>query len=291
MSLSASQFETWDLRPHQAAEAPVACPTYATPTWTSIHIHISSSNSPKSPNLQPPKPKYFGVIFGQGHNLRPELLQSALQGHLSFIMDQQHIDELLVRYLGLLDEYTRLRESLSKLQTGIYQNIARANFSGERGMRYGQDHYDERMQALRLLHVEVDENGLPAFAMADAPKEEEDVPKEDDAAVEQVEKDSDSQAEKQDSAAKKSKIKNPIHWFGLFAPMPLRTAQTQSIQAVEQIIPRLVSVNAEMLNVEIEVRRARKRRAKAVAAAEKNKDGVQAVTGDTELKVASVDAA
>ena len=64
---------------------------------------------------------------------------------------QQHIDALLERYLGLLDEYTQLRKSLSQIQSNVYQNIARANFAGERGMRYGQDHYDERMQAIRLL--------------------------------------------------------------------------------------------------------------------------------------------
>ena len=66
---------------------------------------------------------------------------------------QQQIDELLERYLGILDEYSKLREELSRLQSGVYQNIARANFAGERGMRYGQDHYDERMRALRVLNI------------------------------------------------------------------------------------------------------------------------------------------
>ncbi|KAI8715549.1 hypothetical protein NCS52_01062900 [Fusarium sp. LHS14.1] len=182
---------------------------------------------------------------------------------------QQHIDALFERYLGLLDEYTQLRKSLSQLQSNVYQNIARANFAGERGMRYGQDHYDERMQAIRLLDIEVDDKEIPSFSIIDAPIEE---PEKEEGATtggnggeseEKTEKDS----TKESTQKKPKKNKNPLHWYGIFAPMPLRTAQTQSVQAVENIIPRLVSVNAEMLNVEIEVRRARKRRAKAEAAA------------------------
>lgn len=214
-------------------------------------------------------------------------------------MDQQHIDELLQRYLGLLDEYTTLRQQLSRIQTGMFQNIARANFSGERGMRYGQDHYDERMQAARRLAVEVDDKQQVRFAVVDAEEAADEVEEktkakdeigeegEDKAeAKEETDKEGDEEGKK--SASIKPK-KNPLHWFGLFAPMPLRTAQTQSIQAVEEIIPRLVTVNAEMLNLEIEVRRARKRRAKATAAAEKEAEASSKET-ETRRQTAPVEA-
>jgi hypothetical protein len=189
-------------------------------------------------------------------------------------MEQQQIDELLQRYLGLLDEYTQLRQSLSQLQSGIYQNIARANFSGERGMRYGQNHYDERMQATRILTIEQNEDNDTVFAVVDAPQEEQEAEKkeekDEDLPTEESGDNPKSDADEEKPMEKKrKKNKNPLHWFGLFAPMPLRTAQTQSVQAVEDIIPKLVSINAEMLNVEIEVRRARKRRAKAEAAEKK----------------------
>ncbi|KAG5978226.1 hypothetical protein E4U56_004569 [Claviceps arundinis] len=61
---------------------------------------------------------------------------------------------------------------------------------------------------------------------------------------------------------------DPLRWFGLLTPSPLRAAQSHATQAVEEVIPRLASVMAEMQHVEIEVRRARKRRAKAEAKAE-----------------------
>lgn len=187
-------------------------------------------------------------------------------------MEQQHIDDLLERYLGLLDEYTQLRQRLSQLQSGVYQNIARANFSGERGMRYGQDHYDERMQAIRLISIDQDEDQRPTFSISSA-SEEEDVKSEEkdkSSATQDINQGPESEAEEEKPAEKKrKKNKNPLHWFGLFAPMALRTAQTQSVQAIEDIIPQLVSINTEMLNVEIEVRRARKRRAKTEAAEKK----------------------
>ncbi|KAH7243307.1 uncharacterized protein BKA55DRAFT_692469 [Fusarium redolens] len=184
--------------------------------------------------------------------------------------EQQDIDELLERYLSLLDEYSQLRQSLSQIQSDVFHNIARANFAGERGMRYGQDHYDERMQATRLLAIEQNESQSPSFSFYTAPDEEKDADKEDISSAEKSGDASTPDAEEANPTEKKRKQnKNPLQWFGLFAPMPLRTAQAHSVKAVEEIIPRLVSVNAEMLHVEIEVRRARKRRAKAEAAEKK----------------------
>ncbi|KAH7037687.1 uncharacterized protein B0I36DRAFT_314612 [Microdochium trichocladiopsis] len=63
------------------------------------------------------------------------------------------IEMLLERYLHLLDEYTSLRSELSKLQSAMYQQLARANFAAERGIWYGQDYYDERMQASSTVVV------------------------------------------------------------------------------------------------------------------------------------------
>ncbi|POR37150.1 Uncharacterized protein TPAR_02678 [Tolypocladium paradoxum] len=177
--------------------------------------------------------------------------------------EQQHIDQLLQRYLGLVDEYTRLREELSRLQADAYQNIARANFSAERGLRYGRDQYDERMRATRVLSIGVDASDVPTFAMARAAASA-------DAAAE-----TEGEGPRDDGKGDAPRAGDPLRWFGLFAPMPLRKAQGLSVEAVERVVPRLVSVNAEMIGVEIEVRRARKRRAKAVAAERKEDDAVK----------------
>ncbi|KAI0115178.1 hypothetical protein F4814DRAFT_309816 [Daldinia grandis] len=198
-------------------------------------------------------------------------------------MEADHIDELLERYLHLLHQYTTLREQLSSLQTGIYQNIARANFAAERGMRFGQDCYDERMQASRKVAITLGgDRDIPAFAvttgsteagLAQSEKAAAGAAADDgakDASKEGGGKGEDEGEKKKEEASESRKQllrKDPLRWFGLLTPMPLRQAQAQSIEAVEQVIPQLASVDAQMAQVEIEVRRARKKRAKAEAAA------------------------
>jgi hypothetical protein len=171
------------------------------------------------------------------------------------------IDTLLERYLGLLDEYTKLRAALTDLLSSVYQNIARANFSAERGIRYGQEMFDERMQASRSLAITFGEDETPKFEITSYGKEKKEIRRD-------VKEDAD-EAETQDEKERVQKPSDPLRWFGILSPMPLRQAQSKSIQAVEQIMPKLVAIKAEMADVEIRVRRARKKRAKAEAAAMK----------------------
>jgi hypothetical protein len=196
--------------------------------------------------------------------------------------DQHHIDQHLQRYLVLLDEYAQLRKELSKVQSDIYHNIARANFSGERGLRYGQDQYDERMRASRRVAITSSENEVPNFAVArlfgeegglanskfTAPREEEPT----QSAHSETSEDEgslDRSSETDQDGEKSNKGSDPLRWFGILTPMPLRTAQAHSIKVVEEVIPRLVTVNAEMHQVEIEIRRARTRRVTAETAKSK----------------------
>ncbi|XXH05130.1 Serine/threonine-protein kinase tel1 [Hypoxylon texense] len=211
-------------------------------------------------------------------------------------MEADHIDKLLERYLHLLHEYTSLREQLSSLQTAMYQNIARANFAAERGVRFGQDYYDERMQASRRVAITITDDGgqdVPVFTVAAAAggrqmsrsktekgvaAEDENTPSVDDQEEEEEKREDTSSTKKntkkqQQQQQQQQQQKDPLRWFGLLTPLPLRQAQAQSVEAVEQAVPQLVSVSAQMAQVEIEIRRARKRRAKAEAAAAKEEEG------------------
>ncbi|EOO02217.1 hypothetical protein UCRPA7_2213 [Phaeoacremonium minimum UCRPA7] len=176
-----------------------------------------------------------------------------------FIMAHLDIDLLLERYLTLVDEYTKLRSKLNQLQVDIYQNIARANYSAERGIRYGPDLYDERMQAVRQLNIAVGEDNVPSFEIGLSQAE----------VTDDVKSDSQSNDDGQEKPTQKPK--DPLRWFGVLTPMPLRVAQKEAIEAVEDIVPKLVSINAEMIEVEIQVRRQKKRRAKTEAIAMKQR--------------------
>jgi hypothetical protein len=225
-------------------------------------------------------------------------------------MDQSHIDALLERYLALVHEYSQLRDRLSTLQAGVFHNIARANFAAERGLRYGQDQYDDRMQALRTLEIRVadktDGDAAPSFHLFDAatrtaergegaePVGDNDEPSTDEAesatspeAGDAKQEERNEQEQKTESSgAKTVDTRNPLRWFGVLVPQPLRNAQSLSIEAAEQVIPRLVSVDAEMQRLEIEVRRARKKRSKAGIAATKSGKAGGASAGISSIEAA-----
>ncbi|ROW14425.1 hypothetical protein VPNG_04004 [Cytospora leucostoma] len=199
--------------------------------------------------------------------------------------DTDTIDALLERYLSLLDEYTTLRTKLGQLQTGMFQHLARANFSAERGIRYGPDYYDERMQATRQVNISFEDN-VPVFKVAafdelSSSDASEGPPANVDAKAEVESEKSDEGSSAPEGKAekgertKKPRSKDPLRWFGVLTPLALRQTQGCAVEAVEQIIPKLVSVNAAMQDVEIQVRRARKKRAKAEAAAAKKHDSEQ----------------
>lgn len=57
---------------------------------------------------------------------------------------------------------------------------------------------------------------------------------------------------------------DPLKWFGILVPPTLRASQSSFKDAAADLIPALASVSKEMTEVELEVRRARKRLRKAV---------------------------
>lgn len=190
-----------------------------------------------------------------------------------------HIDALLEQYLHLLDEYTALRTELNGLQKAMYQDIARAHYTAERGMRFGADHYDGRMRASRRIAFATGAQDVPEWRVvsdADAAP----TPDPHGPPAEETMKNTASRGvtatgedEEGPTAAIENKklrpARDPLRWFGLMVPPALRQAQTRSVLAVERVIPRLASVDGRMKEVEIEVRRARKRRTKATMAAVK----------------------
>ncbi len=232
-------------------------------------------------------------------------------------MSSESIDELLAHYLGLLHTYTELRGELASRQTSMYGNLARANFAAERGFRYGPEHFDGRMQALVRLAVsdssvsggeEKKQEPAATFAVVRPKKEaaktadsgkdgepkdggepkkgsEVDATNDDDDAG----RDASERTEKKTKKAVKTPKgpRDPLQWFGVLTPMALRKAQQDAIAVVDDVVPRLASVAGEMAAVEIEVRRARKKRARAEAAHEKQSKQSTAAESTTDSAMVS----
>ncbi|OJD37365.1 uncharacterized protein BKCO1_700050 [Diplodia corticola] len=82
------------------------------------------------------------------------------------------LDELLKRYLLLLDQYSQARQQLSSELSSGYLSLAQANFNPSSRIRYGQDFYDERMQALRQVTTEETDSKLyRSIRLLDPPNE------------------------------------------------------------------------------------------------------------------------
>lgn len=60
-----------------------------------------------------------------------------------------------------------------------------------------------------------------------------------------------------DSSRRPRKPVNPLHWYGVLVPPSLRAAQSSFACAVEDQIPRLLTLQAEMENLETQIRRLR----------------------------------
>ncbi|KAK5937761.1 hypothetical protein PMZ80_009890 [Knufia obscura] len=190
----------------------------------------------------------------------------------------QRLDELLEQYLELLDQYTTLREELSKPFSSGFFSLAQAQRTSTLGAsrRYGQECYDQRMKAQRVVEdtdgkerigdrivykvvkriwssARIEEEKVEAGKEDSDPKpsgKTEHTPDdtkgtEDMSQNERPEENSSAERKKQDPATR-----DPITWFGLLAPPALRQCQSHFIQAAENQIPKLLSVQSRMQYLE-----------------------------------------
>ncbi|EUC41274.1 hypothetical protein COCMIDRAFT_40530 [Bipolaris oryzae ATCC 44560] len=202
-----------------------------------------------------------------------------------------HLDDLLERYLHTLHEYQQVMQQLSKQLSNGYMSLAQANFhNSSSAIRYGQDCYDERMQAIRKFHVsEGKTSDVPHFSVHKSDCSDESVDASDDVSkkedVQKSKNDSEhvtptapeskqeeeepkmtSNAEESSSASEEGKEKtkttkksnDPLKWFGILVPPALRTAQSAFVNAVETPIPQLATLARDMRMQEIDIGRVRK---------------------------------
>lgn len=160
----------------------------------------------------------------------------------------QKLDELLEQYLNTLDQYQKAREQLSNHLSSGYMALAQANFNNSAGRRYGQDYYDERMQAQRIMSISGVE-GLSEDVVQYRCTKVMDL----DATTSSKEEDSSEQVDEA-----KHKSRDPLRWFGVLVPQPLRTAQASFTTAIEASIPDISNLQQTLRGLEIEIGRTRK---------------------------------
>ncbi|KAF1958616.1 hypothetical protein CC80DRAFT_468188 [Byssothecium circinans] len=200
---------------------------------------------------------------------------AAHEGHAEGVQKDElviKLDELLEQYLKTLDAYEQAQQKLTSHLSAGYFTLAQANFNNAARTRYGQDYYDERMQALRKVTV-TDTGAKVTFSVdAPAPDEPSDgtrkavaVDKEatdptadtvpacfETATTPKIEKSVDASAKDVPSPP------DPIRWFGILVPQPLRSAQSSFVSAVEGPLPQLANLARDLRQQEIDIGRLRK---------------------------------
>ncbi|KAF1947228.1 hypothetical protein EJ02DRAFT_430056 [Clathrospora elynae] len=203
------------------------------------------------------------------------------------------LDSLLERYLHTLDKYEKVGRELSKQLSSGYMSLAQANFhNSSSAIKYGQDCYDERMQAIRKINISEDgKTSRPHFSVqsdkaarqgvkttdADTPMHQTEAdgkasqskntelpsqpikaeePLETNSAADENQTQDPNDSEEPTKSSEKSN--DPLRWFGILVPPALRTAQATFVGAVEGPIPQLATIARDLRMQEIEVRRVRR---------------------------------
>ncbi|KAH8719399.1 hypothetical protein GQ44DRAFT_623606 [Phaeosphaeriaceae sp. PMI808] len=175
------------------------------------------------------------------------------------------LDNLLEHYLNTLDQYQKAQDYLSKQLSSSYLALAQANFQNRSPTHYGQDYYDERMQAIRKVTIQRDESGSTdddhvKFAIATTSTKDTSTKQPDDISdqASDTPEPSATLEESKETASEQKPPTDPLHWFGILVPSALRTAQSSFISVVEEAIPQLMTVTKDLRQQEMEIGRVRK---------------------------------
>jgi len=189
------------------------------------------------------------------------------------------LDALLKIYLNRLDTYQKLREKLSINFSAGFLSLAHANRTSNlgSGRRYGEEGYDERMKAGKRVKIHIrDEGDLRGPMQQDIRSDEQPSPHPNPTiilltieqlnpsgmnAADQAESPMPTETPSQDlkPSTKAKKPLNPLNWYGLLVPPSLRAAQTSFISAVQDAIPELLNIQADMAGLEAQIRALRKK--------------------------------
>lgn len=175
---------------------------------------------------------------------------------------EQKLDGQCEEYLGLLHEYTAARERLAKLSSDGYFSLAQANFATPNRTRFGQDQYDERMQATRAVQVEPSQHDAASFVLT-SPYKLNVEPSMGRLTGDSAGGDRESEDQEGGSEPRTSlvQVQDPIRWFGILVPQALKSCQAAFIDVVA-CTAATASLDSTMKALEVEIRRTKKRLSK-----------------------------
>ncbi|TIA13645.1 hypothetical protein D6C80_06173 [Aureobasidium pullulans] len=208
---------------------------------------------------------------------------------------RDQLDALWEKHLTLLDSYHQAQQQLARHFSSGFFDLAQATFKSTSRVRYGQEYYDDRMQATRRFEASTNDNDVPCLALKaddtspstdtsnehstksgekssdkEAKKKKTEEPEqqptppstppgdpdEEEPSKEQEEQDTSKTTSHQDKAQKKPR--DPLHWYGILVPPALRASQKSFISAVESPLIEAANSAQALRLVAVEIRKLRK---------------------------------
>lgn len=195
---------------------------------------------------------------------------------------RDQLDALWEKHLTLLDSYHQAQQQIARHFSSGFFDLAQATFKSTTRVRYGQEYYDDRMQAITRFEASIDNNDIshlslrikdtPAPSTKDSDKEsaeksrnfikESDKQGQVDQSDQQEKKDNFEEQEHEDKPDNKekthNKVRDPLHWYGILVPPSLRASQKSFNSAIHDPVITAANSAQALRRVDMDIRKLRK---------------------------------
>jgi hypothetical protein len=195
---------------------------------------------------------------------------------------RDQLDALWEKHLILLDSYHRAQQQIASHFSRGFFDLAQATFKSTTRVRYGQEYYDDRMQATTRFEASVDRQDTPHLALKvnDTPSpstkpsnkdatekspvssEESDKKDQEDKSEEQGQNDEPDKSKQEDKPEDKekalNKVRDPLHWYGILVPPSLRSSQKSFNSAIHSPVMDAANSAQALHRVDMDIRKLRK---------------------------------
>jgi len=209
---------------------------------------------------------------------------SAAEKGVDELRDQ--LDALWEKHLILLDSYHQAQQQIARHFSSGFFDLAQATFKSTTRVRYGQEYYDDRMQAttrfeasvdnkdVSLLALKLNDTSSPSTKDSNKDSNKESIEKSPDSkkdhnretqenkADEQEERDNaegqEQEAKSDDKEKAHNKVRNPLHWYGILVPPSLRASQKSFNSAIHGPVINAANLAQALRRVDMDIRKLRK---------------------------------
>ncbi|KIW91439.1 uncharacterized protein Z519_08335 [Cladophialophora bantiana CBS 173.52] len=231
----------------------------------------SRSNSPNSSSsTSQPEPVEAESQDRKTQDDEPQHQPKEEEGPSKEVLSDR-LDALLMSYLTILDTYTSLRAQLSKDLSAGFFSLAQANRNANStlgvGRRYGEEGFDERMKAGRVVRIKAEaEKGGLGESCANEDEKDDYAGSEIKNGSKTLEETMTSQRNEKDTETTTSPYrvsvsppssphtsKDPLKWYGILIPPSLRTCQIHFARAISSTVPDVMNTSSAMRDLEEEI--------------------------------------